>query len=75
MNVIKCDDKHRLRLPQLRPGDWFRPDYVSEDQVTLYRVPDPAKRPRLTREQCLAAIAKSPLRFTASFDQVKLETR
>lgn len=75
MNAIKCDKTHRLRLPKLRAGDWFVPEYVSEDMVTLHRVPDPTERRRMSREECLRAIERSPLRFTAGYDQLKEETR
>lgn len=75
MNAVKCDSKKRIRIPFLQPGDWFEPEQVSEDVVTLRRIPPPSRPGRLTREECLAALAASNVRFEASFDELKKETR
>jgi hypothetical protein len=43
--------------------------------VAVERIPDPPSPSKLTREQVLNAIEKSPLRFTKSWDEIKKETR
>ena len=42
--------------------------------VAVERVPNSASPAKLTREQVLKAIEKSPLRFTKSWDEIKLLT-
>ncbi len=46
MNAIKVDDARRLRLPRLRPGDLYEPEYLSAEEVVLRRVPEPKRRAR-----------------------------
>jgi hypothetical protein len=46
MNVIKVDAARRLRLPRLRPGDLYEPEYLSAEEVVLRRVPEPKRRAR-----------------------------
>lgn len=43
--------------------------------VSVERVFLPAGRAKLTREQVLKSIEKSPLQFTRSWDEIKKETR
>jgi hypothetical protein len=75
VKAVKCDSKKRVRIPFLQPGDWFEPEQVSADVVTLRRIPPPARPRKMSREECLAALAASDLRFETSFDELKKETR
>ncbi len=74
MYAVKVDAGKRLRLKVLRPGDYYAPEVLSLDQINFRRVPPP-RRPKLTKVQALAAIEKSRLRFTRTWDEVKAETR
>ncbi len=74
MFAVKVDAAKRLRLKVLRPGDYYEPEILSLDQINFRRVPPP-RRPKLTKAQALAAIEKSRLRFTHTWDQLKAETR
>ncbi len=74
MFAVKMDGAKRLRLKALRPGDYYEPEILSLDRINFRRVPPP-RRPKLTKAQALAAIGKSRLRFTHTWDQLKAETR
>jgi hypothetical protein len=73
MNAIKVDDAHRIRIPALRPGDYYEPEALGENDVLLRKVPQPRRGP--TYAEAMAAIESSPLRFIKSWDEIKKETR
>ena len=73
--AVKVDRGQRLRLPELRPGDYYEPEILNPDQITLRRVLPPRRRVKLTKAQALEAIGKSRRRFTQSWDQLREETR
>ena len=73
MNAIKVDDAHRIRIPALRPGDYYEPEVLGEEDVLLRKVRLPGRKP--TYAEAMAAIENSPLRFTKSWDEIKKETR
>ncbi len=73
MNAVKVDEAHRIQLDVLRPGDYYEPEARGKDELILRKVPAP--RLRLTYDEALAAIERSPLRFTGSWDEIKKETR
>jgi hypothetical protein len=75
MNVVKVDSAKRIRLTVLTPCDYYEPEVRGRaaEEITLRRMPPP--RRRFTKLQALRAIERSPLRFTCSWDQVKVETR
>lgn len=75
MYAVKVDKGQRLRLPELRPGDYYEPEILNPDQITLRRVLPPRRRVKLTKAQALEAIGKSRLRFTQGWDQLREETR
>ena len=75
MNAIKVDATKRLRLPGLRPGDYYEPEYLGPAEIMLRRVPEPKRTVRKTKAQALTAIERSRLRFTASWDELRRETR
>lgn len=41
MDAVKVDDAHRIRLKILSPGDYYEPEVLSVDRITLRRVPHP----------------------------------
>lgn len=73
MKAIKVDDAHRIRIPVLRPGDFYEPEVLGENDVLLRKVQLPRRRP--TYAEAMAAIESSPLRFTKNWDEIKKETR
>ena len=75
MNAFKVDERQRLRLTVLSPGDYWEPEVLDEDHIALRRVPPPRHPVKLTKAEALKAIGKSQLRFTRSWDQLKEETR
>jgi hypothetical protein len=73
MNAVKVDDARRVRLPTLCPGDYYEPEFHGEEEVVLRKVVPP--RRKMTQAEALAAIRRSPLKFTKSWDEIKKETR
>jgi hypothetical protein len=75
MDVVKVDETRRIRLKVLNPGDYYEPEFVSGDEITLRRVKPPKRRVKLTKAQALTAIRKSKLTFTRSWETMRRETR
>ena len=75
VNAIKVDETHRIRLKVLKPGDYYEPEFVSADEITLRRVEPPRRGVKLTRAEALTAIRKSKLHFTRSWETMRRETR
>jgi hypothetical protein len=75
MNAVKVDNAHRIRLMALKPGEYYEPEIrgLDADEVTLRKLQPPRKK--MTKAQVLKAIAKSRLRFTCSWDELRRETR
>ena len=73
MNAVKVDDARRVRLPTLRPGDYYEPEFHGAEEVVLRKVVPP--RRKMTQAEALEAIRRSPLKFTKSWDEIKKETR
>jgi hypothetical protein len=73
VNAVKVDEAHRIRISVLRPGDYYEPEILGENEVLLRKVPLPGRK--LTYAEAIAAIESSPLRFTKNWDEIKKETR
>ena len=73
MNAVKVDETHRIQVSVLRPGDYYEPEVLGENEILLRKVEVP--RRRATFAEAMAAIESSPLRFTKSWDEIKEETR
>jgi len=73
VNAIKVDAARRIRIPSLRPGDYYEPEVQGENDLLLRKVQKTRRKP--TYAEALAAIESSPLRFTKSWDEIKKETR
>src|SRR5437870_5466190 len=69
MNAVQVDQSRRLTLPMLKPGDFYETEMRGENEILLRKVvPRPQK---MTKEEILQAIEQSPIRFTASWDEIK----
>jgi hypothetical protein len=75
VNAVKVDAAKRIRLPVLRPGDYYEPEYSGPEQITLRRVAEPRRKVQMSKAQALAAIERSRLKFTVSWDDLRRETR
>jgi hypothetical protein len=74
MNAVKVDQAHRIRLPELKPGDYYEPAIgPNGDQVTLRRLK--SARPRLTSEAIRRRIQSSKLRFTRTWEEMRADSR
>jgi hypothetical protein len=74
MEPVRVDENGSIRLEALVPGAFYEPEIVGPDEIKLRRVSPRGPRKR-TREEILATIEASPLRFTKPWDEVKRETR
>lgn len=70
-----ADAKKRIVLPTARPGDVFDIQRFGESQFMLVRLVRPEPKARLTRTQCLRAIASRPLRLKMDWEKLRGLTR
>ncbi len=75
MQAVKVDAAKRIRLPVLRPGDYYEPECLGPEEIVLRRVLKPKRKVPMTKAQALAAIERSRLKFTLSWDELRLATR
>jgi hypothetical protein len=75
MSTVKVDEAKRIRLPVLNPGDYYEADYRGPEEIVLRRVGEPKGKAHMTHAEALEAIKRSPLRFTVSWDRLRVETR
>ena len=75
MHAVKVDENHRIRLKVLSPGDYYEPHFHNADRIELRRMTAPEPRRRLSETECLDAMKRSALKFRASYDDLKKETR
>lgn len=74
MNAVKVDQARRIRLPELRPGDYYEPAIgPNGEHITLRRLKSP--RPRLTAEEIRRRIRRSKLRFARTWEEMRADTR
>lgn len=59
--TTRADSKKRIVLSAASPGDVFDIQDLGDGRFTLVRLARPEPRARLTRTQCLQAIAAAPL--------------
>ena len=59
--TTRADSKKRIVLPAASPGDVFDIQNHGDGRFTLVRLARPEPKARLTRTQCLQAIAAAPL--------------
>ena len=74
MNAIAtCDKEHRLIVPDAIPGRQYLVQEMAIELVGKPKQPEPPRN--MTKEQVLAAIDRSALRFTASWDEIRAISR
>ena len=75
MNVARADAQKRVVIPDAEPGDVFDIQQEGEGRYTLVRLHRPPPKPRMTREECLDAIARRPLTPVMSWEELRSMTR
>ena len=73
--IVWADTKGRVALPGAEPGDVFDVRRDGEERYVLVRLRQPATTPRMSRQECLEAISRSPLHPTLSWDEFRELTR
>ena len=75
MSAYKVDTKKRILLPGGRPGDVFDIRQQAEGRFLLVRLEKPARRERMSKKACMAAIRKAPLKPTMPWEKLRQMTR
>ena len=75
MSTSTVDAKKRIVLPEGRPGDVFDIQQQAEGRFLLVRLEKPEQGERLSREACLEAMRKAPLRPTMAWEHLRALTR
>jgi hypothetical protein len=73
--TIRADSKKRIVLPAASPGDVYDVQDHGDGRFTLVRLVRPEPKARLTRAQCLKAIAAAPLHPTMDWTALRRLTR
>jgi hypothetical protein len=73
--ITTADSKKRVVLPEAKPGDVFDIQREGEERFVLVRLPRPEPRRRMTKIQCLRAIAATPLTLTMDWETLRKITR
>ena len=75
MATVRADAKKRVVIPTAHPGDIFDIQSQGEGRLLLVRLQVPPVPARKSREECLSAIARNPLRLRLSWDELRRLTR
>lgn len=75
MRVARADAKRRVVIPDVEPGDVFDIQREGEGRYILVRLQRPPPRPRMTRQECRDAMARSPLTPIMSWEELRSLTR
>ena len=75
MSTSTVDAKKRIVLPEGRPGEVFDIQQQAEGRFVLVRLEKPEGVERLSREVCLEAMRKAPLRPTMAWESLRALTR
>jgi hypothetical protein len=75
MATSKVDSKKRVVLPHGRPGDVYEVQPQPDGRIILVRLEVPSPQKKMTREECLEAMRKYPLRPTLSWKELRRITR
>jgi hypothetical protein len=67
MNAVKADEAHGSQVSVLRPGDYYEPQLLGENEVLLRKAELPRRRPAFA--EAMAAFESSPLRVSKSCDE------
>ena len=76
MSTSTVDTKKRIVLPNGRPGDIFDIQPQAEGRFLLVRLEKPEHGvKRMSREACIEAMRKAPLRPTMTWEKLRELTR
>lgn len=73
--TAKTDSKKRVVLPKAKAGEVYDIQDQGGGRYLLVRLERPEPRRNLSREECLRAIDRQPLRLGMSWDELRLLTR
>jgi hypothetical protein len=73
--ITKADAKRRIVLPEAEPGDVYDVQKRGEGQYLLVKLQQPERRRRMSREDCLRAMAAAPLIPVMSWAELASLTR
>jgi len=73
--TTKADSKKRVVLPSAQPGDVYEIQKQGEGRFLLVRLERPQSGGKMSREDCLRAMASNPLRLTMDWEHLKKLTR
>ena len=76
MSTVRADGKKRVVIPDAAPGDVFDVQKrQSNDRYVFVRLHRPEPAPKKTREACLEAMSRTPLRMALSWEELRRFTR
>jgi hypothetical protein len=75
MSISIVDSKKRIVLQDGRPGDVFDIQRQAEGRFLLIRLKKPECAQRMTRNGCMKAMRKAPLRPTMTWEKLRKLTR
>jgi hypothetical protein len=75
MAITTADKKKRVVIPLARPGDVFDVQQQDEERVLLVRLARPKPQARMSRAECLRAMATAPLRPKVEWNELRRLTR
>ena len=75
MTVRIVDSKRRIVLGAARPGQAFRVAEESDGRIVLTRMEPVRSIPRMSVDECRAAIEDAPLRPAFSWNELREVTR
>ena len=75
MPITTADKKKRVVIPVAQPGDVFDVQQQGEGQFLLVRLVHPQPKVRMSRGDCLRAMAAAPLRPQMGWDELRRITR
>ena len=75
MSTAKVDSKKRILLPNGQPGDVYDVQQQPDGRVLLVRLERPEDTPSLSKEACLEAMERAPLRPSMAWEDLRSLTR
>ena len=73
--TITADNKKRVVLPWVKPGDVFTCEQLDENHFSLARLQPPPPLKRRTRAEVRRALKNSKLKFDLTWDDLRGMTR
>lgn len=75
MSTSKVDSKKRIVLPNGRPGDVFDIQQQADGRFLLVRLEKPERSEPMSKQECLEAMNRAPLRLTMTWEELRKLTR